>query len=332
VTNRDIEGIEKLSTSVTITKDGHVTKIQRVLAQLKNKFYSKEFPFDTQTLEVITSSSKYMASDVELVADSNSSAVAEDAFEDRGFKVDSHEVVAYKEKLGPSDKSRGKMIVKVQRGLLSWRANTVPTASTMLLISYLVFWLPMLPPYAMPRASVSMIAFLATSAFQNAFLAGVKGLPGLSWGGVIFQTWTWLSFGVVVLNVVLEYIYHIVKLPELATQIHSEMKVGFLLLMIAANLVSQVYFTRFFGIVIAILGIIGVIVNAYKRCQASLASSGQKQLEPWTAVKEYFVGKSTPQPEGEAGEKNTTSDEKPQSSAPTADQKAQSSLPNSTSK
>mmetsp|Transcript_99536 Transcript_99536/g.177220 ORF Transcript_99536/g.177220 Transcript_99536/m.177220 type:complete len:486 (-) Transcript_99536:128-1585(-) len=301
VTNRDIGGVEVLSTSVTIKSDGDVTKIQRVLGRLKNKFTSTEYPFDTQTLEVICASSRYMANEVLLEADDKASEVEEDAFEGRGFSVDSHKVEAYVEKTGPLEKSRGKMVLNVRRGRRTWYSSIMPSTIAILIVSYLVFWLPFQPPFAMPRMALSTISFLAMSGTANAYLAGVRGVPGLSWGEVIFQNWYYLNFGTVCLNIMLEYICHVVKLPELGTAIQSEMKVIFPVVCIISHSVSIVYSTRFLAPVLSNLALMIVIVKSYKRCQKALAESGQPELEPVShAVSFLAASSSANQPESSA--------------------------------
>ncbi|CAJ1461104.1 unnamed protein product, partial [Effrenium voratum] len=200
ITSRDIQGTEVISTSVTVSQDGSISKVQRVIAKMKNPFRTEKYPFDEQTLQIITSSSKYMASEVKLEP-LKDSKILDDAFTGKGFTMEKFDVTAYEEQSGPLIKFRGRMEVVIKRGRTKWYVGTLTAALSMVLASYGVFWLPFLGPFAMPRMALSIISYLALAQIMGAYMNNIAGVAGMSWGEFFFQTFGMLSFFAVLINI-----------------------------------------------------------------------------------------------------------------------------------
>ncbi|CAJ1436171.1 unnamed protein product, partial [Effrenium voratum] len=200
ITSRDIQGTEVISTSVTVSQDGSISKVQRVIAKMKNPFSTEKYPFDEQTLQIITSSSKYMASEVKLEP-LKDSKILDDAFTGKGFTMEKFDVTAYEEQSGPLIKFRGRMEVVIKRGRTKWYVGTLTAALSMVLASYGVFWLPFLGPFAMPRMALSIISYLALAQIMGAYMNNIAGVAGMSWGEFFFQTFGMLSFFAVLINI-----------------------------------------------------------------------------------------------------------------------------------
>lgn len=229
VTNRDVRGIEVLSTAVTVSTGGKVLKVQRVLAVLKNKFVFGYYPFDDQTLLVVVSSSKYMLEDVVLEAiddekDSACSLVKDGAFEGKGVTLESFEAKAFEEISGALKKSRGKLEVVVRRESKKFYDSVLWPCTFLVSCSYMVFWLPLLTPFVMPRIATAMISYLAMYSMMQKYDAMIGPGAGASYGDAFLQGFGALMFSTIIINVALEATSHQLKEVEFATSLNAEMK------------------------------------------------------------------------------------------------------------
>lgn len=309
VTSRDIQGVEEISTSVSISKSGTVHKVQRVIARQKNKFSVEEYPFDSQTLIILIASSKYMADEVKLEpfpkggASSDASRVMDDAFKGKGFELKSFKAEAFEETSGPLVKSRGKMELVVKRSPAKWLTGSLTSGLSMTFSSYLVFWLPFLAPFAMPRLALSIISFLALQSVSSSFANALAGVPGTSWGDYFFQFWTVLSLWAVVANVFMEYISGVLNLVELATKTQSEMKVYFPIACILGEVLCSIYHIRWIGVYVAYVLIAIWATRLYMQVNRGLLLGGRDALSPVSHAKETLgLGESAaagPEVQGE---------------------------------
>merc|ERR1719424_445307 len=117
ITNRDIRKLETISTTVTIFKTGLVTKVERAVVVINNKYKLEEYPFDTQKLKVKIASSKYMLDEVMLKPDDDesTSGYTKTMMEGTPYEMESWRVFAFKETDGALKKSRGVLELTVKR-------------------------------------------------------------------------------------------------------------------------------------------------------------------------------------------------------------------------
>merc|ERR1719284_44668 len=153
IVNRDIRGTEIISTEVLIYSDGNVSKTQRLLAKLKNTFDIEKYPFDDQILKVIIASTKYFAHDLRL--EPLACNVNSEAFAHSGFSLKSTNVTVAEESVaGDEKKSRGTLTLTMHHSTTSaWRLEEA--VLVLVACGYLVFWMPIVPHFTMPRLAMS---------------------------------------------------------------------------------------------------------------------------------------------------------------------------------
>merc|ERR1719491_726297 len=118
VTNRAIRKHEVVSSAVTITREGGITKVERFGATINNLYDLVEYPFDTQKLHIKIASSKYMLNEVRMVPDEDASAsgVREGLFDGFDYVLKGFKVYAFDEVDGALKKSRGVFEIEAERG------------------------------------------------------------------------------------------------------------------------------------------------------------------------------------------------------------------------
>jgi len=140
VSNRDIEKYEIVSSSVTMYRTGEVVRVERANTRVMKKFDLAAYPFDTQDLAINIASSKYMLDEVVLVPDEKSSGVYENIWGLYNFKKWRTE--SYEAFDGELVKSRGALVVTVERSLEKYSQDHLLPASIVLMISWAVFYFP----------------------------------------------------------------------------------------------------------------------------------------------------------------------------------------------
>lgn len=227
ITNHNIKGYELISTSVTVNSSGTVTKVERSLSIIKNRYVVTAFPWDTQVLTLKIASATYMLDDVKLVPDKNPdiSGVTKNFLDGEGFTLVSAETSEFEEIDGALKKSRGVMAITVHRDIDKYFQSHFVPAILLMTISYAVFWFPFITPFITPRLALSILALLS---FTTLTLKTDKMLPPgapLTWNDVFNQNCQMLMFFTICLNIFAEVTLHQLKRGDLARQINHECKV-----------------------------------------------------------------------------------------------------------
>lgn len=164
ITNRKIGGLEVISSSFAITNAGQVTKTARVIARIDNQFDMHRFPFDKQKLTVKIASTSLMSDELKLVPmKGEDSGVAQKVLDgsESALLFKKEVPIAYDAEDGPLRKSRGELVVTAVRDWGVYLRRKMLPQSFLVAISWTVFYLPLKPPFAMPRVATSLISFLA---------------------------------------------------------------------------------------------------------------------------------------------------------------------------
>lgn len=229
ITNVDIRKLQPISTSVTVEDGGSVTKVERSLAVMRNKFDITAFPFDVQVLQIRIASSKYMLDQVQLMPlarnDSDATGVHDGMFNGMGWTLVSFETSDFEDVDGKLRKSRGMLEVAISRNFAAYLQGHLVPSALLLFLSYSVFWFPFSEAFITPRLILSIIALMS---FAVLSLKVGKLLPPGStytWHDLFNQICQWLLFFTVSLNIFTEIVYHQCKCDVLGISMNHEVKV-----------------------------------------------------------------------------------------------------------
>lgn len=228
ITNRGIRQHDIVSTAVTITSAGDVTKVERSGATINSLYNLEEYPFDTQKLQIKIASSKYMLDEVVLAPDDDksTSGVRDGFFDGFDYELKEWKVYTVDEIDGALKKSRGVLEIQAKRASQGkWFEEHVSFAFLLLIISWAVFWFPFQNPFITPRLAMSILVLLA---FTSAAIKSASVLPPGSpptWNDVFNQQVQAMMFCAIVLNIFCEVTKHQYDLPDLANAINCEAKV-----------------------------------------------------------------------------------------------------------
>lgn len=226
--SQNIDGVQVLSTSVTVDKKGNVHKIQRVIALLMHAFNGKDYPMETQTIQIILSSTKYMSEDllVRLLPDNDTaiSKVPDAVFEGSGFSLVDFKPVAWEEVSGALHKSRGRLEVNVKRSTSKFLTSIIVPSLITVLFSYSVFWLPLATPFVMPRVAMAMFSHLSLMGLKGGYAAQLTGVNGASWGAAFISGFQVMLFVTVAFNIALECSSHAYNLTDISKEVNEEVR------------------------------------------------------------------------------------------------------------
>eukprot|EP00747_Dinoflagellata_sp_TGD_P210965 gnl/TRDRNA2_/TRDRNA2_84184_c0_seq1.p1 gnl/TRDRNA2_/TRDRNA2_84184_c0~~gnl/TRDRNA2_/TRDRNA2_84184_c0_seq1.p1 ORF type:complete len:463 (+),score=69.50 gnl/TRDRNA2_/TRDRNA2_84184_c0_seq1:88-1389(+) len=225
ISNRARKGVESISTAFIVSRDGNVTKVERVSAELQSKFRLSAFPFDTQVLRATLASSKYMLKDLKLepITDESLYGIKAETFKGKDISLESFRIHEREDKSGSLQKSRGELLITVKRNAEPYLMGILWPEFVMVMISWSVFWLPLLPPFAMPRVATALIAFLTlmTLSLRTASMMPVRG--DTSWLDLVESNCSGLLFYNVVFNTCCLVLYHVLDEHALAETINHEL-------------------------------------------------------------------------------------------------------------
>lgn len=226
VTNRDLRGIDVISTAVTVSRAGDVTKVQRLVAVVKNPYDVSMFPYDQQTLKVTLASTSLMSEELTLAPSAEMSGVKDGIF-DGAFIFKQSEAVSFEEIDGALKKSRGQMKMVIQRKSASHFEGMLLPELLLALIIYTVFWFPLTAPFIMPRVATCMISYLALVTFMFRTSSMLPTSDSACWVCVFEENTQSLMFGAFLINVVLIVIRHDMDIEELARKLQRETRVAY---------------------------------------------------------------------------------------------------------
>eukprot|EP00747_Dinoflagellata_sp_TGD_P032859 gnl/TRDRNA2_/TRDRNA2_136257_c0_seq1.p1 gnl/TRDRNA2_/TRDRNA2_136257_c0~~gnl/TRDRNA2_/TRDRNA2_136257_c0_seq1.p1 ORF type:complete len:442 (-),score=46.46 gnl/TRDRNA2_/TRDRNA2_136257_c0_seq1:115-1440(-) len=210
ISNHAQNGVEPISTSFIVTKNGTVTRVSRVSAELQSRFHLGAFPFDQQTLRVTLASGSLMLDDLKLAPTNNTKAfgIEESSFHGKDVSLKSYELIEREETTSLLEKSRGDLRIVVQRNAAPYLMGILLPVVFMVIISWTVFWLPLIAPFAMPRVATALIAFLTlmTLSLRTDAMLPLRG--DVSWLDLVESNCSGLMFYNVVFNVCCLVLYH----------------------------------------------------------------------------------------------------------------------------
>jgi len=230
VTNTELEGERIVSTSFHVSMDGMVNKTQRLLVRIKEDFDGKEFPYDKQVLHVLLASASYMTDEVQLVPmpSANISDSVAKSFDKTDWTFLYHGLNVFQENVGSLQKSRAEFEMHVLRDASPYWSSTIFPEIMIVVLGYTVFLFPVNPGFAMPRVSSAVIAFLSImtiSTRTSQMLPEVR--RGLVWMELFEVVCKMLLFTVILLNILIEMVFHTWQQPDLAKQLVSELRFAF---------------------------------------------------------------------------------------------------------
>jgi len=211
-TNRDVHGVERISSGITISSLGEIEKVERTLVRFKNIFKVNAFPFDAQRLVMRIASTSLMTDQLELepMLENGTSGYRDNVMESTGFIAVKAEPSVEKEVDKGLEKSRGQLVVLVKRDSEPYLQSLLVPSWLILGVSWSVFWFPLLEKstFVMPRVATSLISFLS---FLTLSLRTNSMLPirsGLTWIDLFEGNCQSLMFFTVVLNIFVCVAYH----------------------------------------------------------------------------------------------------------------------------
>jgi len=229
VTNR--KGFDVISSMVTVTDSGVVMKTERMLVNVLAAFDISAFPFDTQMLTVRLASASYMTNELQLsvLENPNFTGLPEDTFKKSGFTFNSVKAQTFEESDASLKKSRGSLDISITRDSRPIFATAIIPEILLLLISWSVFFFPMLPPFVMPRVATSLISLLSamTLAVRTSTLLPPKR-SSYVWIEFFQESCQVLMFFTVSLNILVEVIYHEWKFTDLASKMTNELQKAYI--------------------------------------------------------------------------------------------------------
>jgi hypothetical protein len=227
ITNHELLGMQTISTSVEVFRNGEVEKVERSQVRISNSFELGGYPFDVQSFKVKIASAKYMANDLVLSPmsrNSRSSGINEEGFRGSYF-VKEWELYVDEESDGDLVKSRGVMDITVNRNLAKYTQDHLVPTFIVLMISWAVFYFPFAAPFITPRLVLSIVTLLT---FTNLMVKSAASLPGaapFNWNDLFNQLIQTLMFVTIVINIFSEICYHQFKVENLARSVNHEAKI-----------------------------------------------------------------------------------------------------------
>lgn len=229
ISNRDVHGVDIISSSFNVSKMGKVMKIERLVVMVKNVYAIHAFPFDSQMLKVHLASSTLMADELRMVPSKEPGTVGirKEIFDDKDFSlvnISSNEIL---EKDSTLMKSRGEFVMALVRTPTSYIQSMLVPCGLVLGVSYSAFWFPEDEPFAMPRTATALIAFLSLMTFSLKTNEVLPARGGLAWIDIFEQACQTLMALTVCFNIVVQIIYHKFGKKDLAQHMDNELKVFF---------------------------------------------------------------------------------------------------------
>jgi len=223
ITNAAGQKFDRISSSITIAKDGKVTQVERVIAAIQNKFILNDYPFDTQTLRLNVESTQYMLNEVKL-APMGGSGCHENFFDGEDYQERDFAVRVYKDINGPLKKSRGSMEMVVTRSLARFQRNFLLPALIYMAIACGVFWLPFSATFVTPRLALSIFILLIFSTLAGSADNELPEGAPYNWIDLLCFMIELHMFTMVCFNIFTEIVYHSLKCTVTAVHVSHEMK------------------------------------------------------------------------------------------------------------
>mmetsp|Transcript_47034 Transcript_47034/g.81955 ORF Transcript_47034/g.81955 Transcript_47034/m.81955 type:complete len:461 (-) Transcript_47034:21-1403(-) len=228
-TNRDIEGLEEISSATIVKTSGDVERTKRFMVKMRQPYDLKAYPFDEQHLSVVVASSKYMFDEVvmSVMEEKNYKGCADGVMGSQPWDLLGWKMSVIEETAGSLRKSRCKMDLHIRRKSRSITENTIVPELLLLFIAFTVFFLPMIIQYVVPRVATCLVCFLTMAQFSSKTATMLPDTGDLTWITVWEQCCTFLMFEASLFNAFTEIIYHKLEYKEVAEKLRLEMATCF---------------------------------------------------------------------------------------------------------
>jgi len=182
-TNAAHDGYDTMSSSVRIAANGTITKVERSYLTLKQSYQTGDFPFDSQEVSIMLTSSTYMRDELQLVPITERSkwGAHSDIFDNSVWSLVNASLTSFNEDDGMLQKSRGALTLRVQRSSSQYMSSVFIPSVVLLVMTWTAFWLPLGPPFAMPRIAVNAFGLLCQVSVSTAANGLVPATGNTSW-------------------------------------------------------------------------------------------------------------------------------------------------------
>eukprot|EP00930_Biecheleria_cincta_P064279 TRINITY_DN4983_c0_g1_i1.p1 TRINITY_DN4983_c0_g1~~TRINITY_DN4983_c0_g1_i1.p1 ORF type:complete len:462 (-),score=59.13 TRINITY_DN4983_c0_g1_i1:263-1648(-) len=169
-TNAAHKGYDTISSSVRIEANGTVTKVERSYLTLKQPYQTGEFPFDSQDVSIMLASSTYMNDELQLVpvTERLKWGTQRDLFNNSVWSFVNASLTSFNDDDGMLKKSRGVLTLRLQRSPSQYMSSIFIPSVVLLVMTWTAFWLPLGPPFAMPRIAVNAFGLLCQVSVSTA--------------------------------------------------------------------------------------------------------------------------------------------------------------------
>jgi len=224
VTNRDVNGLEEISTSFILNPNGTVTKIQRVLVRVKTEFRVIDFPFDQQILPIRIGSSKYMTDELVLQPSELPGffGVEHGIFGGREFHFVAYSKRSFIDQDAMNVKSRGELGITVKRITETYWSDLFFPECLVLSLAWTAFFFPLSPPFAMPRVGTSTLVMLTQMTISNRIASMMPPSGRIAWSHAMDETCNILVIFSMLLNWAILYTMNTPSVKDLAVRINIE--------------------------------------------------------------------------------------------------------------
>lgn len=222
VTNHEIDGLQPISECVSVAKGGRVTRTLRLIGLFLNRFDMTSFPFDMPRLEVRVASATLMKDELQLqpIKDESFKGASADIFKGTDLVLTDVRERVFEEDDGMLEKSRGELVLATRRDFRVYLRQKLVPSLFLVIVGFGVFFFPLDAPFAMPRVSTSLIAFLALVTLGTNSHRG-----GASWIDLFEEACQILLFCTVFLNMFVLITKHEFKMGDLALRMDHELKI-----------------------------------------------------------------------------------------------------------
>jgi len=202
-TNADHNGYDMISSAVLIASNGTITKVERASVTLKQGYQTTDFPFDSQDVSMMLASTTYMRDELELVpvTDDSMWGAKQDLFDNSVWDFVNASLKAIVDDDNMLRKSRGVLTLRVSRRQSTYMSSIFIPSVVLLIMTWTSSWLPLGPPFAMPRIAMNAFGLLCQVSVSAEANGLVPATGNSSWMSSYLELCIELQFTVMLLSV-----------------------------------------------------------------------------------------------------------------------------------